>query len=936
MKSLLIVARFEWEYHRYRPATYLFASLIFGQGFWQAGNVAQRYPGSSANAGMYFALASLGVGSALVLVLLAGQSLTKDREFRTAPYLYTLPVTSRSYMAGRFLGTLLLALGLSFFQPLGALTALFCQNPVAPLPILALLDGFIRLTIENAFIVTSLAFSLTVLMHGIRGAYVSLFLVVLYFLLTETQSASLADSDLWQLLDPFGVGMVRESIEAMPTTGNLGALLIFSDILLINRLLWLGLSVGLLAQAEAAFSFQEFGQPASINRRSVPTATNRPVQTKPLSIHRSFGRWSRVKLLIRLARLNFLTVVRQPLFQITTGLLILLTVILATAFGQNGNFPQLPLTASMTALRLPMGVFISLFLLVMTGELLFQERTVGFWAIVDTLPQPAVVGIAAKLLALSGLALLLTITLFLTGIAIQLSAGFYDIDWSLYTLDLAMDGFLRYCQLIALGAFVASVINNRIISHVITLLGVGLLWAMYQFGPVGIRPWLYSFLPGSDQYSVLSGYGVNNHIRLVTHLQWWGLAGLLAIGAVMFWNRGIPVRLGDRLRAERQRISWPYGLAMLVFATWFGVGLWYVQRQIKQPGATASTPIQRATRSASLMSMSGKPINIRVEYHDRYQVEHILNAAKRALQRGEHLFGPYLQSSLQIIEVPHSLAPVRSAPGRVLLSEKEGWAADNRDPSMLDYLDYLIAREVFNQWLTHQMHPIRQAGDGFLRRSLADYLALCLIGEQYGQERLKQRLSQRATLYAMSRHRTPGPERTLLQSSGNDGLERGRAALMLSSIGQVWGDRALSQTIGQFYRLAVQQPTSVTATRFAAHLHDHLPDSLRYLTTYLSDRWWFNLRIGRIANLPNGLSVEVFPEKWRDDNVGHRQTLPINDLIPLTILDHEGRAIYNTLIRPEPDERWIRLPALPNAATVQIDPLGTWPETVKHDNRKIF
>ena len=104
MKNLLTVARFEWHYHRHRSATYLFAGLVFGQGCWQVVNAARYYAGTDPATLVYFALSSLGVLPAMVCVLLAGQSLTKDQEFRAGAYLYALPITSRSFFAGRFLG----------------------------------------------------------------------------------------------------------------------------------------------------------------------------------------------------------------------------------------------------------------------------------------------------------------------------------------------------------------------------------------------------------------------------------------------------------------------------------------------------------------------------------------------------------------------------------------------------------------------------------------------------------------------------------------------------------------------------------------------------------------------------------------------------------------------------------------------------------------
>ena len=938
MNSLLTVARFEWHYHRRRPVTYLFAGLIFAHGCWSVMEAVERYPGNSPSTLAYFSLSSLGVVLAIVSVLLAGQSLAKDHEFKAANYLYALPVTNRMYLAGRFLGTFATALTLAIFQPIGSLAAFLYIDPVAPLPGLAVTDGFVWLTVENVFIVVSLAFSITVLLRSIRGAYISLFLVILYFLLTETQTDSGSSDDIWHLLDPFGVGMVRASIEAMSQAEAPDALLTFSDMLLINRLLWLGLALGLLAQAEAAFSLQSFGRSAPLKRRPAALDSGRELAPNVARlIHPLFGGRVRLRLFIRLVRLDFLTLVRQPIVWVTMGLLVLLTILLATALGQNSNFPELPITSAMTALRLPMGVFISLFLLVMTGETLFQERTIGFWPIADALPQPAFIRLLAKLLALMVVAFLLTAVLFLTGIGLQISQNFGDIDWSLYAQDLIVDGFLRYCQLIILGAFVAAVVNDRIISHVVSLLVFGLLWLPSQFGSSETTGLLYSFLPGSGQYSNLIGYGVNEPFRLPVHILWWTIAGMLATGTVLFWNRGLSVGFMARIRAGQQQFGWGYGLALLLFTMGFGLSVSRIQGALDNQTAHRILPAKPEYESQiSVVSITGKSIPVGVVCHDNYQTGHILNAARFAIQQGEKLFGPFPQTGLQIIEIPTGPNPVRSEPGRVFIAETEGWTANYHYPAELDHIDYLIAREIFKQWLTHRMHPIRQPGDGFLRQSLPEYLALWVVGKQYGPERLKQRLSQRSVWYMANRNRTGKREVTLLQTTGNDALERGRAALMLSSIGQVWGDTTLRRSIGQFYRLALQRPESATATAFANHLNRQLPDSLRYLTNYLTDRLWFSFKVGRVANLPNGLSVEIFPKKWHDDATGQPQPLLINDLIPLTVFDRDGQVIYQGLVRPEPDERWVHLPIIAEGGSVVIDPMGTWPELAKYDNRKIF
>lgn len=159
---------------------------------------------------------------------------------------------------------------------------------------------------------------------------------------------------------------------------------------------------------------------------------------------------------------------------------------------------------------------------------------------------------------------------------------------------------------------------------------------------------------------------------------------------------------------------------------------------------------------------------------------------------------------------------------------------------------------------------------------------------------------------------------------------------MLNSVAEVWGDAPLSLTIGQFYRQAVQQPGSATAVAFARQMQHNLPDSLRYLTTYLSQPLWFDFQIGRVANLPNGLTVEILAKKWRESKPGHRQELPINDYVPLAVLNEASQIIYRTLIHPDPSKPDVHLPTLPDARSVVVNPLGAWPETNRRNNRKLI
>ena len=983
MKNLWKVARFELRYHLRRPATWLFAALMIGQGVWYSGQLAQEYANdrlfinSAANA--YLVLASLGVGLAVVAVLLAGQSLTKDLDHRTAPYLYAMPISDQSFFVGRFLGTFLTVLALAVLYLIGIAAMPLLANlwwypgqvglgSVGPIPVLALVQGFLELTVLQIFTVVSMAFSLTVLFGSIRGAYLTLFLVVLYFLLADTaQSDGSPPNDLLLLLDPFGVGIVRDAVlEMLPADKNAGSLP-FPSMLFINRLLWLALSLGLLREAEKRFSFAGFGAPkgeesrASLFQSLFLSFRRQEESMSPSQVDSSYRRNDRnrdsqsvssqtgeLSRIFRLTRLEFRELTRQSLFRVVLGLLALLTVLFATVFSQNPDFPAWPTTAHITAVRHPLGLLTGLFLLIFTGEIIHRERTVGLWAILDSLPRSASVRLLPKLLALAGGAAVVTAVLFGVGLTVQLVSGFpvADIDWRLYSRDFIVDGWWPMCQFITLGALVSVLLNHRIAGHLVSIALFVVLWTVNQrISDNSI--WLFGCLPGSRTYSDLSGYGAAGLLWPAVSLVWWGVAGLLVMLVLLGWQRGAPTTVRQRIQEAKRRFSGRYALAISVFGVMVMAGIGWKQQAASNNTKSTPTPetISYQTKTTVFQSADGRQIPVSVVYHHQYQASTFLSATVSALQTGEKLFGPYPFGTLRVQETPKTTkALVTSEPGRIGLTENQGWTANPNHPDELDYLDYLATREVLNQWLVHGLKPADGPGSGLLKTSLAEYLALQTVQARYGPDRLRQRLTQRADRYTKGRAQFNGPEPTVSQAENQGFIVQDRTALALTSIGQVWGDSALSRCIGQFYRHSVTVPQSArgssvssqaNARNFESHLNRQLPDSLRYLADYLTHRYRFGFHIGRISRQPSDIAIEIYPEKTDDDEFGNRTDVLSNDFVPVVLLDGNGHEVYRTLVRPAPNQTF-RLPLVPGAQEAVVDPLGAWLGATSRDKRKVF
>ncbi len=932
---LLIIARFEFFYQFRQPVYYAFILLSVSQGIWYSYQIESFYAYADPAVTTYLVLSSLGSGLASSVVLLVGQSLTKDLDFRATSYLYSLPITSRLHFAGRFIGVFVSALLLGLCYPVGV--AAYCIGTETAVPWLALLDGFARLVTENIFIVSSITFALTVWFRSLRGAYVALFLVVFYFLLTEQAATTTVSSDLWQLLDPFGVDMARESAGDLPFSDDPTGFLSFIDLFFVNRILWLGFALGLLAQAESRFSFHYFMTPSGRTQptrsEDHPPTSQSPVGALP-AFRPQFTPPITVATLFWLVRWEVRTLLVQPLFSLTAGLLIGLAVLLATVLQVNPDFPTLPTTAQMTALRLPMDLFIGAFLLVMTTELLFRERTIDFWPIYNTLPQASFVLLLPRLGALVITSAAFTSVLFLTGVSIELSQNFPDIDWHRYASDLMGDSFPRYCQLICLGASVSSLVNDRLRSHLANLLLFGLFVFINVQHASNLSWFSYSFLPGSVTYSDLTGYGSATPLRLSVQLLWWAVAVLLLTGFLITWNRGVDAAISQRSAHWLTRINDSYLLPLVVGAvSAIGLAIWQIDRVQNEPLFRPVTHYK--THHVCITSPAGHRIAIHVQYHHPYQIPHMVQATVAALNKGEKLFGPYPFYVLWLTETPASQPATRSAPGRIWLSEQHGWIADNRQPDKTDYIDYILAREIFRQWLDHRLQPASTAGSGFIRTALPEYLALQRVREQYGNDRMRDRLAQRAITYARNRRAQHTVENSPILSI-DDATNQYRTPLLLASIGQVWGDKPLSYTISQFYRATVDKPGSATASGFAQIMARQLPDTLSYLQTYFTDRLEFDLKIGTVTRFADGLRVGIRSLKWQVEPNQKRLPLPATDYLPLVLLDADDKAIYRKLVQLETDQSVVVLPALANAKKVAIDPIGTWPEPTKRDNAKIL
>ncbi|CCH00924.1 hypothetical protein FAES_2915 [Fibrella aestuarina BUZ 2] len=980
MYDWLIPVRFALRYQFRQPLFWALLALMLAQGaltalltFHQLADVRLL---TNAPVLFYGAFTNLGPLLITSVALLTGQTLLRDREHRVGTYLYALPLQARTYFLGHFLGTLAVGVLLGLSYTLGVLTLpIWINTPVGAanttwtdFPLLALLDGFGWLLLPNVLIITCLSFALTALLRHIAGAYLTLLALTLGSTLLQLGYSAVVDLDWMQVLDPFGMLAIRQAVENLPISDKNTTLPGWPALLFINRLLWLGLSGWLLTRADARLSFPYWLDQGpvfpNLSRRWMQLMkswnnTNKQADqgvvadtsflaSAPLPIVKPevAGLLVSWRIVVRLAWTDVRWLVRQP--ALLVALLLLVLGILGYANGL-GDVPTdalasgqrlLPFTSRMTFVRIPMHLYISLFLVVFTGELLHRERTTNLWLLTDATPQPNWIRLLGKAGALFVLATALTVLIFLTGVYLQWSNGQTPIDWRLYATDLLADGLLRYAQLIALAVLVQSIVPNRFAGHLVLLIGLGSLAYLNSSTAATVWPngqWLYSYLPGSDQYSELTGYRGLSAVRNGLAVLWSVVGAGLLLLATRLAQRGEWVGLPRLLTRFRASLT-PTYLTILTLVVLATIGcidwLYTLDNQ-----TTTNTRITPYTTTTEQVSVGAQRINVQYHYVHPQNRAAIQLAVRRALQQGSRWLGTFPTETLHVTETPFTTpmaGPVAGLPrrGQIRLSEREGWMTNTARLTDAGWLDMAVTKQVLNQWLAAGLKPTPHP-NGLLTDGLATYLATRIVQQHRGDDWLTIQLAQFDALYRRGRGQQLKREPTVSDAPAASYVATAKAPLSLTCIGEVWGHESLCRQIGQYH----QQHPAGNPAGYVAALHNALPDSLRYATTYLTERPGFSMAVGAIGHYDDRLGVHIVAHKYLDDGLGAMQERLLNDYVPLALLDNRGQVIHRQLVKPSTagrEDKAFWLPRPDNAVAVVIDPLGAWSDVNRFDNRKIL
>lgn len=498
--------------------------------------------------------------------------IVRDDESGFGPMVRSTRVKKFDYLIGRFTGAFLAAaiafLAVPFAIWLGSLMPWLDQETLGSNRFSYYAYAYFIMSLPGIFLTSCIFFAVATLTRSMMYSYLGVVVfLVLYVILIVTAASKPEFREMAGYLEPFGRGAFLNDTRYWTATDSNTLLPPFSSMLIINKVIWLGVSFATLLLAYSWFSFSERGISARQAKRQAKRAEKLAAVPPALVVslpdaHVRKAAWSQ---LVARTRFEMAQVFKSPAF------LVLMLVGLFNATGgllfanELYGTPARPLTfAILATLMGTFGIIPLIIAIYYAGELVWRDRDRKMHEIIDSTPLPNWAYMVPKTIAVSGVLFATFFVSVIAAILIQLSRGFTDIAFdqylSWYLLPLSVDMVI----LAVLSVFIQALCPNKYIGWGIMVL---YLVATLTLDNIGFQHPLYQYgLTPDPLFSDLNGNAVNGRYGWWLRLYWGAIAIILAVLAHFLWRRGTETSLMPRIKQLPRRVKSTAGGIMAIAA----------------------------------------------------------------------------------------------------------------------------------------------------------------------------------------------------------------------------------------------------------------------------------------------------------------------------------------------------------------------------------
>jgi ABC-2 type transport system permease protein len=648
------IAGFEFRYQLKNPVFWV-TSIVFFLLTFAATTVEAVRIGATTNVHKNSPFSILQVSGIMdvfglfTLVAFVANVIVRDDDTGFGPIIRSTRVGKFDYLIGRFTGAFgAAALAMTSVQLgilAGSLMPWVDSETLGPLVPSHYLYGFFVVALPSLFLAGACFFALATATRSMMATYVG----VVAFLIAYFTAQIIFDKPQYEhiaaILDPFGLSAVALVTKYWTAHDRNTILPGLHGVMVTNRLIWIGVSLAMLALAYRVFRFDRIGavSPQKPARDVAP-----PVLTTRRSVRPVFGAATAWAQLAARTRIDMTAIFRSPAF------FVLMALGLLNAFGALWSAEELygnsiyPVTRAMiNQLRNAFTIMPVIIAIYYAGELVWRDRDRRIHEIIDATPIADWMYVLPKITALFLVLVSTLLASVITALLVQTIKGYHHYELYHYLSWYLVPESLALLVIASLGIFVQAVspakyvgwgIMGLYVVSTIVFVTIGFEDNLYRIGGAPVVP--LSDMNGQGQYWIG---------RLWFLFYWLIFAAMLAVLSHVLWRRGTEQRLRPRLRRAPSRLAGPAGVAMAVLLAAFGA-------------------------TGSYIFYNTHVLN---EYRTARGTERWLAAYEKALLRYEHVPQPrIIDVTLAVDLFPHALtARVHGV-----------YTLENRTGAMLDHV----------------------------------------------------------------------------------------------------------------------------------------------------------------------------------------------------------------------------------------------------------
>lgn len=532
--------KYEWKYWLSSPMLWIFllinTLLIFGavssDNIVIGGGVGSVHKNSPYVIQTYYGIMSL----ICLLMTTAFMNATANRDFQYEMYqfVFSSPIKKRDYYFGKFIGAITIAviplLGVSLGSLIGPFMPWVEPERYGEVIWSGHLQGLLTFGIPNTIIAGVLLYSLAIIFRSNIISFVGAMLILVFYVMSSGFTNDIEKEWLANILDPFGfrpesiiakyMTVDEKNMQPVPLAGAL----------LVNRLIWLGISVALLFTMYFRFSFtarkEKVKKEKDGKKDKIPfELSNNVFQPTSANIFSLTALW-------HLISFETKAIIKNPTFIIIVLIGVINLIASLTSFTSRYGSDQYPVTYDVIdSIRGSFYLFLLAIITFYSGVLVWKERDAKINEIQDATPIKTGLLFSSKLVAMVfAISIILGCTIVI-GMIAQTAFGYTNYQIDVYIKSLLVLDLLSFSFLVVLALFFHYLINNRYIAYFVFIAFVIVNSFIWDLLELNTNLLIYGSIP-SVTYSDMNGFGP--YVSSITWFNIYWVLFCILVGFVVF------------------------------------------------------------------------------------------------------------------------------------------------------------------------------------------------------------------------------------------------------------------------------------------------------------------------------------------------------------------------------------------------------------------